>query len=49
MVPLIEARAEGYAIGVLHASPMGLPLYERLGFRTVCRVEHFVWKAEAGK
>jgi GNAT superfamily N-acetyltransferase len=45
LAPLIEARARGYRVGVLQSSAMGLRVYERLGFETVCRVEHFVWKA----
>jgi GNAT superfamily N-acetyltransferase len=42
--PLIDARARGYRVGVLQSSAMGLRVYERLGFRTVRQVEHFVWK-----
>ena len=45
-VPLLEARGEGYRVGVLQASSMGLPVYERLGFRIVCQVEHFIWPGE---
>jgi GNAT superfamily N-acetyltransferase len=44
--PLLEARAEGYRVGILQSSAMGLPVYERLGFRTVCAMEHFFWKEE---
>jgi GNAT superfamily N-acetyltransferase len=45
LAPLLDARARGYAVGVLQSSERGLSVYERLGFRTVCQVEHFVWKA----
>ncbi|HUS15790.1 MAG TPA: GNAT family N-acetyltransferase [Chloroflexia bacterium] len=31
------ARAAGYRWAGLQSSPMGLPIYERLGFRQVCR------------
>ena len=48
IAPLREARDEGYRVGILQSSPMGLPVYERLGFRTVCAMEHFFWKAGAG-
>jgi len=44
--PYAEAAAEGYRIGILHASPMGRPMYERMGFRIVGPVEHFAWKEE---
>ncbi len=38
------AAAEGFRIGILHASPLGRPMYERMGFRVVGPVEHFAWK-----
>jgi ribosomal protein S18 acetylase RimI-like enzyme len=34
--PLLDARRDGYRVAVLQASPMGYPIYERLGFRDVC-------------
>ena len=37
------ARERGCTHAVLHASEMGLPVYERLGFVEVCRVPQFVW------
>ena len=40
---LLEARAMGYRIGVLHASPMGLGVYHRLGFQEYCRLRRYVW------
>ena len=48
VAPLLEARDGGYRVGILQSSPMGLPVYERLGFRTVCAMEHYFWKAGAG-
>jgi GNAT superfamily N-acetyltransferase len=45
LAPLLEARSLGYRIAILHASPMGHPMYERLGFRDVCRLEHYTWDA----
>jgi ribosomal protein S18 acetylase RimI-like enzyme len=43
-VPLLEARALGYQIATLHASPMGLGTYRRLGFREYCRLAHYTWR-----
>lgn len=39
---LAEGRDQGCKIGVLHASPMGEPVYKRMGFETVTRYHHFV-------
>lgn len=36
LAPLLAARAQGYRIGTLQATPMGLNLYHRLGFRKYC-------------
>ena len=44
LAPFREAREEGCRLAILHASPLGRPVYERLGFRTVCTVDHFAWK-----
>lgn len=33
LLPLLDARAQGYEYGVLFASRLGLPVYERIGFR----------------
>ena len=47
LAPLLEARAMGYRIGVLHASEMGLGVYRRLGFQEYCRLGGYVWMGEA--
>ncbi|MEI8281762.1 MAG: GNAT family N-acetyltransferase, partial [Armatimonadota bacterium] len=39
LLPLLDAREQGYQIGTLQASSMGLPIYEKLGFREVCRIK----------
>jgi GNAT superfamily N-acetyltransferase len=44
LVPLLEARRRGYRVGTLQATPMGFPVYERLGFREVCRpISLYFW------
>jgi GNAT superfamily N-acetyltransferase len=35
VAPLIEARDMGYRVGVLQASSMGRPIYERMGFSEI--------------
>ncbi len=37
------AREQGCRQAILHASEMGKPVYERLGFTTVCTVPQFLW------
>jgi ribosomal protein S18 acetylase RimI-like enzyme len=39
--PLLEARAPGYRAGVLQSSESGLPVYRRLGFEQLCRLDFY--------
>ncbi len=41
LAPLRDARAMGYRIGILHASPLGVGVYRQLGFREYCRMSHY--------
>ena len=44
LVPLLEARRREYRVGTLQSSPMGLPVYKRLGFREVCSpIGMYLW------
>ena len=43
--PLLEAREMGYRYAVLFATEMGVPVYERLGFRqTGARIDRYLWR-----
>ncbi|MFN8490915.1 MAG: GNAT family N-acetyltransferase [Caldilineaceae bacterium] len=46
LFPLCEARRMGYKIGILHASPMGVNVYRRLGFQEYCKIGQYVWTGE---
>ena len=41
MAPLLDARAMGYRVGILHSSPLGLEVYRRLGFQEYCWMSHY--------
>lgn len=45
LAPLLEARRMGYRAGILQSSPMGYPVYRRLGFVENCRLPYYTWKA----
>jgi GNAT superfamily N-acetyltransferase len=45
LAPLHFARAKGYRVGVLQASPEGAHLYQKLGFREYCRMGLWMWRA----
>lgn len=39
---LAAAVEDGFDVAILHSSRMGLPLYERLGFREFCKLAYFL-------
>jgi GNAT superfamily N-acetyltransferase len=43
LAPLATARALGYRVGTLYASPMGEGVYRRLGFAEYGRMEQYQW------
>lgn len=42
VAPLLKARSLGYSLGILHSTPMGMPLYKKLGFKEYCRIGHYM-------
>jgi GNAT superfamily N-acetyltransferase len=42
LLPLLDALHEGYKVGTLQASAMGYPVYRRLGFQDVCKIELYL-------
>ncbi len=40
---LLQARRQGYRAGILHSSNSGYRVYQRLGFRQVCKMDHYYW------
>lgn len=45
---LLDGRSLGYRIGVLQSSEQGYPVYRRLGFSEVCKMDHFVGRVRKG-
>lgn len=44
MVALNEAKAVGYQIATLHASPLGQGIYRRIGFNEYCILSRYKWE-----
>lgn len=43
LLPLVFARSQGYKIGVLTASDMGIGMYRSLGFKEICKINLYLW------
>ena len=41
--PLLDARTNGYRVGILHSSEMGFNMYSGLGFQEYCKISQYVW------
>jgi predicted GNAT family acetyltransferase len=44
--PLLDARLKGYRVGILQSSEMGYSVYERIGFREVCKIDIYTWRQD---
>jgi ribosomal protein S18 acetylase RimI-like enzyme len=42
LLPLLEAKRRGYRAGILHATPMGYPVYRKIGFKDCCEYEIYL-------
>jgi len=42
--PLLDAREQGYRVGVLFSTEMGFPVYKRLGFEPVGTISRYLWR-----
>jgi len=49
MVPLREARARGYRIGILQSSTMAQGMYRRLGFKEYCKIGTYIWSEDTNQ
>jgi GNAT superfamily N-acetyltransferase len=45
-LPLQEAKAAGYRLGILNASQMGVSVYRSLGFQEYCEIGQYMWVPE---
>jgi hypothetical protein len=41
-------RERGGKISILHATPMGQPVYAGLGYKPMCEIAHYTWMPENG-
>jgi hypothetical protein len=41
LAALRAGRGLGYRVAILGSSPLGFPVYTRIGFVEVCRVRHY--------
>jgi ribosomal protein S18 acetylase RimI-like enzyme len=48
VLPLLDARRHGYRTGVLQASSMGFPIYQKIGFRQVCKFDLYLQEKNSG-
>jgi len=46
LAALREARHVGYRLAILTASPDGVGIYRRIGFREYCTISRYRWRAQ---
>ncbi|HEY4032520.1 MAG TPA: GNAT family N-acetyltransferase [Ktedonobacteraceae bacterium] len=44
MTSLLDARAMGYRMAILQATPIGQPIYQRLGFTSYYTLDRYCWE-----
>ena len=47
LAPLLAARRQGYRIGALFSSDMGVNVYRALGFQEYCQGSLYLWMGES--
>jgi len=45
-LPLLEVRAMGYKVGILHGSEMGAGVYRSIGFQEYCKIGQYIWSPQ---
>jgi GNAT superfamily N-acetyltransferase len=44
LYPLLQARSQGYRVGILQSSEMGHGVYQSIGFRDYCRITSYIYQ-----
>ena len=49
LAPLLDARSQGYRVGVLYSSEMAVNIYRKLGFQKYSQADIYVWQMPEGE
>jgi ribosomal protein S18 acetylase RimI-like enzyme len=44
LYPMLQARSQGYRVGILQSSEMGHGVYQSIGFRDYCRITSYIYQ-----